>query len=493
MRKILMLLLIVSIGIFAFSCGEDASVNEPGDDSGGVDITGGGVGETVDPVEDRWANAFDDLGEFNFNGYVFRSITRSGNIMLEVEEMTGEIINDAQFERNRRIEERFNIVFSERMIPSDQFAIPMRNSLLAGDRAYDVMVIRGPNAFDFAAEGLLRPFTDLPHVDLSKPYWDAWLTAQWSVANRIFFAAGAYDTALTGSTASLLFNKQLAADLGLESPFNVVREGRWTLDKFGEMARAAVLDLDGDGAMTASDRHGFVASTRQFQPAMWIGLGVTSIAFDSDDLPYLSATGPAFINAWFRMVDVLIDGGAWFSAPNPNPHPDPLSQEIFRDGRAMFMHSGLGGIEALRDMELDFGILPYPKLNEQQENHYSSLVWIEILSVPIYADEDDLYRTSVILEALASDSYRNILPLYTDLVLRTRHARDDESEEMIDIILGNRVFDWGDAIWTPLLRDGIFPHIWPHATDTIVSRLEAAEQNIQSTIDNMIDMFMALN
>jgi hypothetical protein len=217
---------------------------------------------------------------------------------------------------------------------------------------------------------------------------------------------------------------------------------------------------------------------------MWISLGTTTIAKDSDDIPYLSATGPAFIDAWFKMVEVLIDGGAWFSAPEPNPHPDPLSEEIFTNGRALFKHSQLGGIEALRAMDTDFGIIPYPKLNEQQEKYYSSLAWAEILSLPIYADDEDLARTSVILEALASDSYRAVVPVYTELVLRTRNARDDESEEMIDIILGNRVFDWGDAVWTPLLRDGIFPGIWPKRTETVVSQLEKAENNFWGDLNS---------
>jgi hypothetical protein len=194
------------------------------------------------------------------------------------------------------------------------------------------------------------------------------------------------------------------------------------------------------------------------------------------------------------MVDVLLDTDVWFhNVPDPNLHPNPLWSQIFGEGRAMFLHTQLGGIETLRHMETDFGIIPYPKLNEQQENYYSSLAWAEILSIPVYADEEDLVRTGVILEALASDSYRSVVPVYTELVLKTRNARDDESEEMIGLILANRVFDWGDAIWTPLLRDGIFPAIWPRGTDTIVSRLERAEGNIQRTIDNMVELFLTLD
>ena len=492
MRRISILFALVLLGGFLlFSCGDSANENnERPADTDFVSETG----ETAESADDVQDNTYDELGDFNFGGYAFRSITRSDNIMMEIEEITGEILNDAQYSRNRRIEERFNFTFQERMIPSDQFAVPMRNSLLAGDRAYDVMVIRGPNAFDFAAEGLLRPFTDLPHVDFSKPYWDEWVTAQWSVANNIFFAAGAFDIALYGNTVAMLFNKQLAQDLAVECLFTVVREGRWTFDKFAEVGKLAIADLNGDGILDANDRHGYLAVTRNLQPAFWIAGGVTTISKDSDDIPYLSATSHEFINVWHKMVDVLIDSGVWFhNVSDPNLHPNPLWAQIFRDGRALLMHSQLGGIEALRDMETDFGIIPYPKSNEQQERYYSSLAWAEILSIPVYADGEDLVRTGVILEALASESYRTVVPVYTELVLKTRNARDDESEEMIGLILANRVFDWGDAIWTPLLRDGIFPTIWPNRTDTVVSRLERAEASIQKTIDDMVELFLALD
>jgi hypothetical protein len=97
------------------------------------------------------------------------------------------------------------------------------------------------------------------------------------VANNIFFGAGAYDIALYGSTVAMLFNKQLVQDLGIESLFNVVREGRWTFDKFAEVGRLARADLDGDGVMGVDDRHGYLAITRNLQPSFWIAGGVSQL------------------------------------------------------------------------------------------------------------------------------------------------------------------------------------------------------------------------
>jgi hypothetical protein len=49
----------------------------------------------------------------------------------------------------------------------------------------------------------------------------------------------------------------------------------------------------------------------------------------------------------------------------------------------------------------------------------------------------------MILEAMSAHSYYDLQNEYVEVSLKTRYARDDESEAMLDIILNNRVFDPG--------------------------------------------------
>ena len=61
----------------------------------------------------------------------------------------------------------------------------------------------------------------------------------------------------------------------------------------------------------------------------------------------------------------------------------------------------------------------------------------------------------MVLEALAAESHYTLIPEYIETSLKTKNSRDAESADMLDIILGNRVFDpmnvysfanFGDAI-----------------------------------------------
>jgi hypothetical protein len=94
-------------------------------------------------------------------------------------------------------------------------------------------------------------------------------------------------------------------------------------------------------------------------------------------------------------------------------------------------------------METDFGILPFPKFNEAQENYYSVVNPYTGVMLGIPQSAEDLNRVSIILEALAAESRYTLQPAYYDVALTRKYTRDEESEEMLDIIFGSRVYDIG--------------------------------------------------
>lgn len=67
--------------------------------------------QTEETTIDEFAKYNDDLGEHNFEGEnftiaIYLNINTNNNIDTEAE--TGEVLNDAIYKRNRKIEERFN-------------------------------------------------------------------------------------------------------------------------------------------------------------------------------------------------------------------------------------------------------------------------------------------------------------------------------------------------------------------------------------------------
>lgn len=491
MKKLLLLLCsIILIGAVIISCGDSGSKGEipTGNENNQAADENSAVVESTEEESPKYAD--DDLGEYNFGEYTFRLLSRASGY-INLEEETGDVLDDAMYYRNRKIEDRFNIKITEKLLDGADMG-PARASLLSGDNSYDMMVIRCPDAFTYAQQGLIHSINSLPHVNLDKPYWDKWLTGQWTLANKMYFASSALDLPAYTHTVALLFNKQLAKDLGIEDLYKLVNDGKWTFDKFAELGTAARKDLNGDGAFDGNDRHGYLSTLRMVPPAFWIAGGVKTIDKDNDDIPHLTANEAKFINVYDKLVEVTLKNEVWYQSKTPDVLNDPDLIAMFKNGQALFYDSTFGGIPNLRDMEIDFGILPYPKYSEAQEQYYTRLGWAELMCIPIYCNEESLERTSVIVEALACESAKSVIPVYYDLALKTKHTRDEDSAAMIDILFNTRVFDFGDTIWSADLRDGLFAKIFQKKSETLVSELEKLAPKLQKTIDKTVEAFLEL-
>lgn len=434
----------------------------------------------------------DNLGEFNFDGYTFSIWSRTATYFhgyLNVEEEVGDVLDDEIYKRNRRIEERFNLIISEMTGTDDAVA---KTTILAGDSTYDIINTRVPNGFAWAQEKIIHPVTSLPYVDLDKKYWHQDLNSELTVANQMYFASGAFNVTAYDYTEALLFNKNLADDLGLESLYTLVNEGKWTLEKFADYSLAARMDLDGQENITANDQHGFISTSRMVMPSFWISTGLKTVYKDADDIPYFAAMEPKFVDTYDKIIALVRNNDVWFKAPSPNVQNDPVLVNIFKSGRALFFDNQFYTIKDLRDMEIDFGILPFPKLNEDQDQYYTRLHWTEVFCLPITQDEIGLERTSVIMEALACESAKYVVPAYYEISLKTKMSRDEESEAMVDLLFNTRVFDFGDTIWADVIRDGQFTALFETGSANLISTMEKIQNNINDKIIKLVTTFEEL-
>ena len=114
----------------------------------------------------------------------------------------------------------------------------------------------------------------------------------------------------------------------------------------------------------------------------------------------------------------------------------------FAEGRVLFQVCIVSNAVGLRSHDINFGILPLPKLNSDQER-YGSWVdpWGLILCVP--SDCDNTERTGAILEAMSYHSYHMLYPAIIQQSIYGSGARDMESIEMLEIIYDNMFFDFG--------------------------------------------------
>ena len=84
-------------------------------------------------------------------------------------------------------------------------------------------------------------------------------------------------------------------------------------------------------------------------------------------------------------------------------------------------------------MDDDYGIIPLPMLDENQE-FYNSCIHdsCTIFCVPITVANTT--AVSAVLEALAAESARLVSPAYYEQALKVKYTRDSDAGDMIDLI-----------------------------------------------------------
>ena len=162
-----------------------------------------------------------------------------------------------------------------------------------------------------------------------------------------------------------------------------------------------------------------------------------------------------------------------------------MNASIFNNGHALF-YQGLLAMSHTnyRDMEDEFGILPYPKLDEVQDKYIcTSQEWTATaFTVPKTAS--DLERTSIILEAMSSAASVTITPAFFDTALARKYTRDDDSAEMLEIILNFKFFDVVYAMNLGQVQN--LRQTMTASSDIIASTIASMKTAVKAAADEML-------
>ena len=431
----------------------------------------------------------DDLQEQDFGGAPFKIAMQDAfwlTLLYDAEEEIGEPMNDEVYRRNRRIEERFNIEISQELIEYGTLNATFRKNVGAGIEAHEIYLLVDRDALTFGAEGMVYKIAEIPNIDISKPYWSQSMNKSLTIGGELMFAYGAFNLTVYDYTHVMLFNKQMISDLQLESPYELVKSGNWTFDKFSEMATAATRDLDGDGIMDENDIYGFVSLAKYILPSFWVAAGVESISKSSDDIPQFTLIGDEkFASIIDKAFAMTYDNGSWFRGDAKNDaNISEIGDKLVINNQTLFSNCTFKKIGDLRSMETDFGIIQYPKYTATQDKYYTFVEGGNPGIVPITAS--NLQMTGTILESLNAESAKTVIPAYYDISLKTKQARDEESVEMLDLIFENRIYDLGNTLWCNFFRDGMFLTMFEKNDRNLASQLEKVEPVINAEIDKVV-------
>lgn len=441
------------------------------------------VSETVSETgEDISALYKDNLPPSDFEGYLFRIITRevgTFNYKMNETEITGDLIYDALYNRNRTIETRFNILITESYSTDPAFS---RASILAGEDAYDLIKTRGPMAMTYWQEGLIYPIEELQYIDLNKLYWNQLMNSALTISGKQYIAAGAISLTEYDYTSGLLFNKSIITDYNLGDLYTLVIDGKWTFDAMNNYMTAVTSDVNGDGKMNEQDLYGLLCTYKEVLPGLIIGGGERLIGKDAEDMLFIAMTGDRFYSVFEKAFSITRDNNNWFVDPSQE-NISPVAVTMFNSGQSLFIDVFLYYAAQFRNMDADFGIIPHPKFNEEQQDYHPKCGWVEPVLVPITAS--DLDRTGIITEGLCCESEKTVIPEYYNITLKTKITRDDQSEQMLDLIFKSRILDYGDTIYHNIVRDGVMKDMFLKDDRDIASKIAGFQRMLDTEIDKI--------
>ncbi|MBQ2546918.1 MAG: hypothetical protein II557_11570, partial [Clostridia bacterium] len=219
-------------------------------------------------------------------------------------------------------------------------------------------------------------------------------------------------------------NMKLVDDYQLESPYTLVREGKWTFDKEMELASAVYVDNNGNGKRDAADSYGMTMGGLIGLDVYWSAFDLTICSKDENDIPSIALDEEKMQAVLDKLVSYYVDCEYVWCPPAPggDPEQDDIAQMLSED-RILFSPLRIMHTDQIRDMESPYGLIPLPKWNEEQEHYYTfEHDQYSIGGIPVSVQDPAM--VSAVVEAMAAESYRYVTPAYYDVVLNGKYLRD---------------------------------------------------------------------
>ena len=165
---------------------------------------------------------------------------------------------------------------------------------------------------------------------------------------------------------------------------------------------------------------------------------------DAEDYPVLVANDNArFIDVVTYLTDkVASNNGVYLGADND-------IRVLFGNGQSLFWAEVLEHAHTMRsEYDLNFGIIPMPKYNADQETYhqYTTGYCTTVVCFPTTTKGEDLDMSTFMVEAMAIQSVETIVPAYYEICLKGRYVDDAESAAMLDIITTNVSSDYAEIL-----------------------------------------------
>ena len=459
-------------------CGESASSPQAGGGPAAPQAETEAVTETTEPEYPHL-----DTSSLDFGGKTISFISPEwGTHRYQyAEELDGDIVNDAAYNRMVDLENSLNVKMAWNWSTDAETHNVVKKSVQAGDDAYQIVYthcIYGIS--DYATAGALYNIYDLPYIDLEAPWWDFDMMKSFQIGSRLHYVSG--NLLLQGSTLAF-FNKRIAKDFGLPDHYQLVRDGLWTYDRFIEYASSVTLDINGDGVIDRYDQTGYTGdlTERTCDIPFFCGERCTKMGENGIELVYWSDKIVDIFNKTYKyFLDPSVSNG-YFRFYSEN-------NQGFEEDLALYTLSTVSGIAGMREYEVDFGVIPGFKYNEEQESYYTTMMNNYCMML-IPSSNKDPNTSAAVMDAIALASHYDVLPVYYDSVVSQKGLRNEDSIEMLQIMRATRGVDMAVVYnWNADLASALRGKFTKGSSD-VASLVEKYRTKIETNMEKLTSLY----
>lgn len=375
---------------------------------------------------------------------------------------TTDIVFTRIHERNLKVAERLNVELDFISSNTDWTGVAdiLRREISTMSTAWEIVFTSNTTLMPNKLFNYFHNLNDSNYIDINQTWWYEDAIMELSVDdNNYRFLYGDILIDDLGDAGTIYYNKPLyeqyvSSNHSEDEPYQLVLDGKWTIDEFMRLSKKGRIEKGGDGS---NDIYGFMLSHNQVPHYYRESVGLRGYERDAQGMPVFTLKSEKTTEFTEKLYELFFENKGVLDCVYSGKATPDAYKDAFTNGKVIFEHAKVRYVlfDNYREMKDDFGILPYPKWDEEQEE-YISFVHNSSTTVccPVSSDIDRTNEElSAIIEALASESYQSVSIPFYEAALKAAYSRDDLSAQMIDIIMGRH-----DTVKSKLTKNFVFEY-----------------------------------
>ncbi len=389
-------------------------------------------------------------------------------------EMNGEEINDMVYKRTVKIEEQLNCKMEETYLDIYELDDALKTDVSSGVCSYAAAYIRSADTLSGILNGTHGQLDTIETLHLDEEYWSAEIINASSLYNRHYIAASDAHLMSFEATGCIFFNVDMLESNHIESPFSMVRNGTWTLDKLIEVSKA-VSTLNGDESWEWNENGNSVYGYTTFRSGiarLLYGIDAQYGKKNINDIPYLTCENVAFYDRAQALAAFVADEDAYLYSKGDEAGAFSYLR-IFTAGRAAFVGASVLQGSRFKTSDINYGIVPFPKYNKDQTEYRSTGTDNDLAVLTISAGYSQKEDIGLIMDFLSYEADRTFEELYYERRLQYKNNVGNFADniEMLNLIRKTRTYD-------PMTITGLSGSLW----EQVIYSIARGGSDIVSTV-----------